>query len=232
MTKLSKNLTIISIVIFCILETIIGLIIQLGDSAHRNVWCYISVVMAFLFALSTYRRDKTWLYTTLALMLTLVADYFLVLRVPQHQLLGVIAFVFVQLTYAIRLYYMQPATQRKLHLILRSALTILAIIIPALVLGEGVDLLSVVSVIYYANLLLNIVYALVLRDWIYAIGMILFCGCDTVIGLRAIAGGYLPIDNSILLSIIYPGFDLVWAFYVPSQALIALSLVKGRLKNS
>ena len=79
---------------------------------------------------------------------------------------------------------------------------------------------------YYANLILNIVFAFLggrgLR--LMAVGLVFFALCDTVIGL-IVMKAYLPIPpDAFLYRILYPGFNLAWVFYVPSQALLALSL--------
>ena len=52
-------------------------------------------------------------------------------------------------------------------------------------------------------------------------------------GLQVMGGMYLPIgDGSLLSRILYPGFDLAWAFYLPSQMLLAVSLLPKRWSES
>jgi hypothetical protein len=64
-----------------------------------------------------------------------------------------------------------------------------------------------------------------------ALGLLLFACCDTLIGL-ALLDGYIAVpQSSILHQIAYPGFDLVWACYMPSQVLLVLSLLPGRLRS-
>ena len=46
------------------------------------------------------------------------------------------------------------------------------------------------------------------------------------------ANEYIAIPKeSFLWTLLHPGFDLAWAFYVPSQTLIALSLLPDRIKK-
>ena len=60
--------------------------------------------------------------------------------------------------------------------------------------------------------------------------MTLFLLCDTVIGLSFL-DGYLAVDKtSLIYRIIHPGFDLAWAFYLPSQMLLSISLLPKRWK--
>ena len=61
------------------------------------------------------------------------------------------------------------------------------------------------------------------------VALVLFLLCDTVIGLQVMGAMYLPIaEGSFLHSLLNPGFDLAWAFYLPSQVLLALQNKKIR----
>ena len=65
------------------------------------------------------------------------------------------------------------------------------------------------------------------QRWIFntvmPVALVLFLLCDTVIGLQVMGSLYLPMgEGSILSRILYPGFDLAWFFYLPSQVLLAL----------
>ncbi len=62
------------------------------------------------------------------------------------------------------------------------------------------------------------------QNSLFAIGLVLFLLCDTVIGLQVASGGYLPIgEGTLLYKIIFAPFHLSWFFYLPSQVLIALT---------
>ena len=70
------------------------------------------------------------------------------------------------------------------------------------------------------------------RNLVFALGLLFFLCCDTLIGLSCL-GQYFPIaEDSTLYTVINPGFNLAWAFYVPSQTLIALSLLPKNAKKS
>ena len=108
---------------------------------------------------------------------------------------------------------------------MRLGLSVVAVVVSIVALGDNVDALAVVSVCYYVNLIMNMVCAFVrFRDnRLMAIGFVLFILCDTVIGLQVAAGGYLPIpEGSFIHKIIFSGFHLSWFFYLPSQVLLAL----------
>ena len=161
------------------------------------------------------------------LALTVCADFCLVICDPIQQLWGMVFFLGAQCLYAVLLH--RQKLPRGL-LMARIGLSVAAEVVSLVVLGENTDALALISVLYYANLIMNMVCAFVrFRDnRLLAIGFLLFILCDTVIGLQVAAGGYLPIpEGSFVHNLIFSGFHLSWFFYLPSQVLIALT---GRKK--
>ena len=122
---------------------------------------------------------------------------------------------------------------RRFHITVRVLAIMAALLICRIVLGDGADALSMISMFYYANLVLNAIFAYIRfkNSPMLAIGLTLFILCDTVIGLSSLKH-YFPIDKSSLFyKILHPGFDLGWAFYLPSQALLSASLLPTRLEK-
>ena len=184
------------------------------------VTSYLAILLCFAFA--AFNADDRNLCILGGLACTAVADFFLVVCSPMQQLPGMIAFLGTQTFYAIALH--QKNRSRKL-LYLRLALTALGIILTLAVLGNKTDPLAMVSVVYYVNLIVNIIMAFLRfrKNRLFAIALVLFLLCDTVIGLQAAAGGYLSIGkDSLLYRLIFVPFNLAWLFYLPSQVLIAL----------
>lgn len=182
---------------------------------------YGGIVLCFLFALC-HIRSGSWRFIA-ALACTLGADYFLVVVSPQDQLSGMVFFLFAQCFYAWQLH---STCQKKWPLYLRLGLIAAAAAITCIVLGDNLDALALISLCYYANLIMNLVLAWMQfsRYPLAAIGFVLFLLCDTVIGLQVATTGYLPIEEgSVLNEILYPSFNLSWLFYLPSQVLLALS---------
>ena len=132
-----------------------------------------------------------------------------------------LCFLCVQLLYACHLHTQKP---NNVFLWIRLALVILAEGITLGVLRENVDALALISLCYYANLLCNVCESILQFrvSALFPIGLCLFTLCDTVIGLQQMEG-YLTISSPLLHSVLYPGFNLAWMFYLPSQVLIALS---------
>ena len=184
---------------------------------------YLSIVLCFLFSLLRGRKHNPLI--TAGLACTLGADFFLVLYSPRQQLWGMVFFLAAQTMYAISVHISQ---RNKYYLIVRIALIVLVETIAAIILKDKLDLLAVISVCYYVNLIMNMVtaFSLFRKNPLLAIGLVFFILCDTVIGLQVASEGYLPIgENSLLHRILFVDFNLAWVFYLPSQVLISLSSV-------
>ena len=207
------------LVAFLMIEALLyGLILTSGGTVL--VWSsFGSILLCFLFSLLHYKQGNRWIL--LALAFTVTADFFLVVLSPAKQLWGMICFLCVQTVYAVML-----TNERSFRpfLFVRIAAIGVALLSVFLVLGENTDILAVISLAYYATLILNIVHAfLIYRRRIFAVALLLFLLCDTVVGLQVAAGGYLPIsEGSFLHQILFSGFNLAWFFYLPSQVLISL----------
>jgi hypothetical protein len=226
----SKKALAVSVILFFAVETVLGILFQTehGNGAHLR---YATVVLACLFCILFAEKSWEYLMLQLALITTVWADYYLVLPAAPNQLPGMIFFSLAQISYALSLSFTEK-NPRRLHLWLctRGILSAVAVAATFAVLGKGADAVAVVSVFYYANLVLNIVIAWSQhpRRMIMAVGLTLFLCCDTVIGM-AFLDDYLTIsESSVIYRIIHPGFDLAWAFYLPSQILLAASLLPKR----
>jgi len=131
-------------------------------------------------------------------------------------------FLGTQICYAVSLWLRR---KNKGLLYVRLGLVLMAEIMTVLVLGNKTDALALISLAYYAMLVMNIIVAFPQGDISknFPIALVLFLLCDTVIGLQVAAGGYLPIgEDSWLYNLLFSDFNLAWLFYLPSQVLVAL----------
>lgn len=211
------------IIPFLLLEAILYYFVLTAGGLTFTVTAYGGIILCFLFALIFGVNTDPWIVAGLAC--TLGADFCLVVCSPIQQLWGMVFFLAAQILYAVKLHSMQ---QQKRYLYLRLLLIAVIEVIAIVVLREKLDALAVVSVCYYANLFINIVTSLSLwkKSPLLPFGFIAFILCDTVIGLQVAAGGYLPIpEGSALHSFLFMDFNLSWFFYLPSQVLIALSVL-------
>lgn len=182
---------------------------------------FASIVLCLIFAVVRVgRRD---LLLVAALACTVGADFCLVVCDPIERLWGMVFFLTAQTLYAVKLH---RAVQGRALLVARLVLVVAALIAALVVLRERVDALALVSMAYYANLLMNIVVAArqIKTNPLLFIGFLLFILCDTVIGLQVAAEGYLPIaEGSWLYTVLFMDFNLSWFFYLPSQVCLAMS---------
>lgn len=199
-------------------------VLLLSFGGMLRVACeYAAIVLCFAFAI--FNRASLWIICGLAC--TVAADFFLVVCAPAQQLWGMVFFSVTQIFYGI---FLQRAQKRKVFLLIRLLLIVAAEIAAIAVLGEKLDALAAVSMFYYANLTASIIQAFACfskQKW-FAVALVLFLLCDTVIGLQAAVGAYLPIsENTLIYKIIFMDFHLSWFFYLPSQVLIAMQRRKA-----
>ena len=231
----NKRALIIAIGIYLALQGVLTAVRYNSEGKVFVATSYGIVILACVFcAVSAF--DKTWEYWTcqIGLVFTVAADYFLVVCDPQVKLEAMLLFSVTQLSYCARLVVSDENKKRqRVQIVCHAALSVAMVVITRLVLGKGCDPVAVVSMFYYANLILNIVFSFMRfkKLYIFAIGLLLFAGCDTVIGLSLLKNFVSISQDSVIYKIIYPGFDLVWAFYIPSQVLIGMSLVPKKIKK-
>ena len=206
---------------FLLIESILYYFILTAGGTVLIACSYASIVLCFFFALLHSKTGSRLMLGGLAC--TVAADFFLVVCSPRQQLWGMVFFLGAQLLYAVKLH---RSGRSKPLLLVRLRLVALIEVIAFVILRDKLDLLAVVSVAYYANLITNTAEAFTQfrKNRLLPIGLVLFILCDTVIGLQVAAGNYLPIpETSLLYRIIFVNFNLSWTFYLPSQVLIALS---------
>ena len=217
--------------LFIIIEIILGILIQFSHHTLHIVLCYSSVVLACVFSF-VFITKKDFFLTQLGLLFTVFADLFLVVITPMLQIPAMICFSITQMCYFLRLYLNENSKKEKLiHIITRITTSILIIIITIIVLKEKTDFLSIISTFYYANLLINIIFAFRKsnKSILFPIGLLLFSLCDLQIGIKILNDSYINVSNNIILEFLSdPPFNFAWFFYVPSQTLIALSTVYNK----
>lgn len=231
--KRRKLLYVLSSALFVAVETVLGVLLQCSSGRAVSVCSFSSVVLACLFCLLFAKKQRAYFLTQTALICTVVADYFLVLSDPQIKLPAMISFLIAQLCYGARIYLTDENERRKrAEWPVRGLCSVGIVVATVAVLGKQCDWLAPVSMLYYTHLLLNIVFAFIRfkKNALLAFGLLLFILCDTLIGL-AMLEDYFPVNAELIGRIVHPGFDLAWAFYLPSQMLLSCSLLPDVLKK-
>ena len=231
----NQKLKITLVTIFCIIEAILFFLVQTTNGDTCVFVSYLSIILAFAFMITNASLTKNYFLMQIGLLCTLGADLFLVVLEPIQELPAMFFFSGTQICYFLRLYFNQKTQKEKnIHLILRAGVSVLAIIIAIIVLKENTDALSIVSMFYYSNLVVNVIVAFTQckTSILFPIGLLLFLCCDTVIGIDVMLSDYLHSSNSsAVTNALFSKLNWSWIFYLPSQALIALSLTKFKDNN-
>ena len=228
----NKKVLISLTTVFLIFEAVLSYFIQTVSPPNKIQ--YLSVILACAFCFLFFEKSKSYLFTQIALLCTVGADFFLVFSEQPSKLWGMIFFAGTQIAYFLRIYFEEKNQRvKKAHLIIRIAASIIVLAATCIVLGESTDALALVSMFYYANLILNIVFAFIdfKSSYILAIALVCFAVCDTFIGFANI-GPYMSIsEGSLIYKLLSSEIDIAWAFYVPSQALLSISLLTQKIKK-
>lgn len=197
---------------------------------------YFAIIFScFITSLVFIKKNAQSLLQVGALLFTCIADCYLILGFGE-ELTGVCFFLVTQLFYAARtLLLAKGKVEFILNLSIRALLSAFALLIAIGLLGDGAEPLFIVSLIYYANLLVNIAFAFVhfKENKLLAIGLTLFALCDTVIGLEEMVDLFVVAKESWFYILMKAPYALEGIFYCPSQVLLSVSAVhfhknKGR----
>ena len=182
----NKKLKTTLVATFCIIEAILFFLVQATNGDTWAFVSYLSIILAFAFMITNASLTKNYFLMQIGLLCTLCADFFLVVLEPIQEL-------------PLRLYFNQKTQkERNIHLISRAGVSVLAIIVAIIVLKENTDALSIVSMFYYSNLVVNVIVAFTecKTSILFPIGLLLFLCCDTVIGIDVMLSDYLNSANS------------------------------------
>ncbi|MBQ3489423.1 MAG: hypothetical protein IJA86_02410 [Clostridia bacterium] len=198
-----------------------------------SLFSYICIITSCLFCILLSDGSKAYLYTQIGLIGTVGADFFLVFLPFQLRVPGMICFCATQLAYFLRTYSEdENPIRKKVHFILRIAVSVLSVAVTGIVLGSRIDALSLISVFYYAHLLLNVIFSFVQfkKLHILAIALFMFIISDTLIGFDNLSSYLLIPRGSIIYIIMRLGKSFLYPLYIASQIMIPLSMVPRKRK--
>ncbi len=216
--------------IFVAIEIALLICVLTCNGAVVSALQFSAVALAFIFSVCFISIKDRKITTQSALIFTLLADIFLILVSPRNQALAMTFFSISQILYFVKLLReTQNKTIRLCNLILRIILIITVQIVTLIVLKEKADYIAIISMFYFTNIVLNMVFALIniKTNPMFAIGLICFLICDIFIGLNCAVGVYINVpETSFIYKLAFPTFNFAWLFYIPSQTLIALNSIK------
>lgn len=225
----NKKSKIIALTCFLTIQAVLFVLVQATKGEINDAVSFAVVVLSAAFMLLCFERSKNYVLMQIGLVCTIFADLFLVVIDPMIQLPAMFFFSGTQICYFLRIYFATEGKKEKLiHLILRASLIIAVQVTTVIVLKEKTDALSLVSMFYYTNLVLNVIFAFIhfKKMPLFAIGLVLFLLCDTIIGLDIMAESYITGKALETFNSIFTGLNWAWVFYAPSQALLGISLLK------
>lgn len=162
---------------------------------------YLGIILCFTY--SVLNKNKI---ISLALLFTLISDYFLLLK-EDNYILGVTTFLIVQLIYV---FFLHNNECNNLYKIRLSIYVVIVLIFSILKL----PILYLITLLYFSTLVMNAIASLSNKKLkIMSIGFFLFIGCDICVGLHNI------LNNGTLYNIVT---IMMWIFYLPSQVLISI----------
>ncbi len=223
---------------FVIMELLLSTLIQLATNhTASSLLSLASISLAFIYVILIYRKTRRNALMIIALLATLIADFFLTTLVEfeNKKVVAMCFFNVTQFCYFLIIYFNHTQKAVKItHILVRLGVALFAIILSIIVLKENSNALSIISIFYFANLTVNLVFAFMQAkiSLTLPIGLVFFITCDVIIGLNEISTSFIPIpEGSILYSLINSGINLAWVFYVPSQTLLAISTNEALIKS-
>ena len=195
------------------------------DAVRPVEFCIVPICLA-LAALRLKESGTDGALLCCALAFTIAADFFMVLLNSGYEL-SLAFFSCAQLFYWARIQLIRRSGRyTAISACVRIVLSGILCTVAAIIVKNGA-LLGGLAAFYFVNLTINAAEAFMLcrknkSYFIFALGLLLFIGCDVCVGLNAAymagikisGGGYYAINL------------LIWIFYMPSQMLLCLSGVK------
>ena len=180
----NKKLLLITSAIFIIIELTLGVLVQTTGGNLNTIVSFGSVVLAFIYSILVLTKNKDSVLTSIGLFFTVCSDIFLVVLNPRIQVLAMVFFSITQIAYFLRIINLQKSQKlRLIHLIVRLVTIVIAIVATIIVLKEKTDFLSLISLFYYANLVINLIFSFMMdeKNILFSIGLICFACCDLLI---------------------------------------------------
>lgn len=197
---------------------------------------YAGIIVCFIFSVSVLvGKVDTWL-VRFAFLFTLISDWFLVIRKDNFDI-ALMTFTIAQLFYAIRIWFDDNNKNRNWkHIYLRIILLIVlecGALIVTKKLNINYDIVLFLALLYSSLLLTNVIlsFTQIKKNVLFPLGMLLFLGCDIVVGLSRFQDYLTLSQNFFVFKILNFPIDLVWLFYFPSQTLLALSILSHEVNS-
>ncbi|MDO4378599.1 MAG: hypothetical protein Q4C64_05550 [Erysipelotrichia bacterium] len=193
--------------IYLLVQSFIYILFIYMDFTYQNSSAikYCGIIINFIFSLYLYFRKENYsILFVIALFLTTVADYFLLVKDSCYSI-GVACFCIVQLLYAYKISRFSTFPIRMIVIVL------LIFFLPLF--QQERSILNILAIISFVNLTVNVIACMLNKQNKLFIAFILFWLCDLSVGIYNLQ---IPlVDKFCAYS--------MWIFYFPSQILLTLS---------
>lgn len=220
----------ISLSVFVAIELFIWIVLMFFPFDGVHIVYYGAIVFCLLYSLTLFSRENHSLLQYGAFFFTVVADYFLILREGEYKTAAMLVFLIAQIIYGVRtMLYASGRREGNINIALRIALSIAGALSVYILLGRAAEPLFALSLAYYVNLLISIVFAYIhfkdsLSAKLLAIGLTLFALCDIAIGFDFLVKIFSLTEGNIIYEITRMKIPLTFVFYIPSQILLTASI--------
>lgn len=213
---------------FVIVETVIYIVYNILSATRpadpiEIKYAGILLCLAVSAVMIYFNRDADSVIAVAAMLFTAISDLF-ILVLDDYFEIGLATFITAHSIYMYRLYHGR-AKKIWLTIVIRAAV---AGVMIGLCCGLfTANLLVVEACIYLVLLVGNCIEALImcnrgLKNVLFAIGLMLFLGCDICVGLKHGSMIGVNLSHRVYDFIVY----MIWVFYLPSQVLITCALLK------
>ena len=225
----------ISVILFIMIQILFWLCLNfITPNDLDKYFIFGGVVLSCLFSFFYTSRSSSTKFLSIALMFTCAADVFLVMLEGKHKTLAMCLFLCAQIAHASVVFSLaRSKIERYLQIISRIVLSVCCASAVFIVLKEKTEALFVISLIYFANLALNIIFSFVHfsksnRARLLSLGFLCFALCDVSIGFDFLINIFSLGKDSFVYMINHLPFSFVHLFYPLSQMLLCLS---GKIKD-
>lgn len=213
---------------FVVVQTVIYIVYNVlsatkPDDPIEIKYAGILICLAVSAAMIFFNRDVDSIIATAAMVFTAISDLF-ILVLDAHFKIGLATFIVAHSLYLYRLYH---GRVKKIWITLAVRAVVAAVLIGGVCGVFGADLLIIEAGIYIVLLVGNCVETLImcnrgLKNILFAIGLLLFLGCDISVGFKHGSMVGVNLAPKIYDFVVY----MIWVFYLPSQVLITCALLK------
>ncbi len=220
MAKLKR----IYLTIFFVLQACVFLPIVFGVGDVSLV-AYGAILLCFATSIILLQKNIHSVLQFVALLFTACADYLLILKGGANKDLAMCFFIVTQIAYGLRTLYMAKSKREfDINLVTRLVLCVSLVAGCLFVLDDTPDFVWL-SMIYFANLITNVIFALYHfeQNKLLAVGLLLFICCDVFVGLAEMPALFGWGEQHFVSKLSLLPVSMHSIFYHPSQALLCVS---------